>query len=159
MNGSMLIRRAERHTRSLRRTFLTARHFARMSSGKERSTKIALGQPGDLDDDVQVGRTLAGVNAFQRRDVRVVTSHPDADVLLVDVGVVRGVVVPPAAGPGLHPRMALPVDGVTDLRLALEMYVGRHVAGRNTHATHQDQRQMSEVLANALPFAVRIQSR
>src|SRR5215207_4522507 len=93
-----------------------------------------LGQARDLDDDVQVGRTFPGVDAFQRCDIRVVTPQPDADVLLVDVGVVGRVVVPPAASPGLYPGVALTFDGFSDDRHTVGMQIARDVASRNPHA-------------------------
>jgi len=77
--------------------------------------------------------------------------------LLVDVGVVGGVEMPPAAGPRLHPRVALPVDRVADDGLVVGVQITRHVARRNSHAAHQDQRQMREVLADALAFTQRVQ--
>ena len=46
-----------------------ARPYATRSPGLSRARtrhQFALSQPGDLDDDVQVGRALAGVDAFQR---------------------------------------------------------------------------------------------
>ena len=64
----------------------------------------------DLHDDVEVGGALPGIDALEGRHVRVVAAHPDADVLLVDLGVVGRVVVPPLAGPGLDPGVALAVD-------------------------------------------------
>src|SRR6478735_4957522 len=97
------------------------------SSAIEVRLTAASCEPGDLNDDVEVGRAFPRVNALKRRDVRVVPAHTDTHVLLVDVGVVGGVVVPPAARPCLDPGVALAVDGVTDGGLAVGMQITRHI--------------------------------
>ena len=45
------------------------------------------------------------------------------------------------------------------LALAFGMQIARHVAGRNPHAAQQDQRQVGEVLADALALAQRVEAR
>src|SRR4051812_12941733 len=105
----------------------------------------ALRQPGDLHHDVEVGRPLARIDALERCHVMVVTPDADADVLLVDLLVVGGVVVPPTTGPRLNPRMTLAVDGVPHLGIRVGMQVAGHVPRRNTHAAQHGQAQMGEV--------------
>src|SRR5687767_12942132 len=93
----------------------------------------ASSQPGDLHDHVEVGRPFTRIDSLERSHVRVVAPHTDADVLLVDFGVIGGVVIPPAARPGLDPGVALAVDGVADRRLVPGVQVARDVSRRNAH--------------------------
>lgn len=69
----------------------------------------ALSQPGDLHHHVEVGDALPRVDPFQRGNVGVVAAYTHTDVLLGDLIVIGGVVVPPSTGPGLNPGMAAPV--------------------------------------------------
>ena len=74
--------------------------------------------------------------------------------------VVGGVVVPPPAGPGLDPGVALArrrCRPTTALRVGMQ--IARHVSSRNSHAAQQNQRQVREVLADALALAQRVQPR
>src|SRR6185312_17475502 len=117
-----------------------------------------LGEPGDLHGHVQVGGALPGVDAFQRGNVGVVAARPHADVLLGDLGVVGGVIAPPRARPGLDPGVTSPVHGVPDGGVRFGMQVARHVVRGNPHAAQQHQRQMHEVLADALALFERVQT-
>src|ERR1700761_819961 len=111
-------------------TQATARSAA-MSVGERNQIacrRQRLGQSGDFDDHVEVGGPCSGVNALQRRHVRIVATDADSDVLLVDLGVVGRVVVPPASGPRLNPGMALAVDGVADLRVGVGLGIAGHIA-------------------------------
>ena len=67
--------------------------------------------------------------------------------------------MPPLARPGLDPGVTLPVDGVTDLGVALGVEITRDVPRGNSHAAQQHQRQMGEVLTDALAFTQRVHSR
>lgn len=69
----------------------------------------ALSQPGDLHHHVEVGDALPRVDPFQRGNVGVVAAYTHTDVLLGDLIVIGGVVVPPSTVPGLNPGMAAPV--------------------------------------------------
>src|SRR6201988_263577 len=109
-----------------------------------------LGQPGDLNDHIEIGCALPRVDTFERGHVGVVAADAHADVLLGDPGVVGGVVVPPATGPGLYPGVASPVHGIADDGATLRVQVAGHVASGNSDAGQHNQRHVHEVLAHAL---------
>ncbi len=91
----------------------------RRRRGRAAAGPAQLGQPGDLDVHVEVGGAHPGVDTLQRRHVGVVAADAHADVLLGDVGVVGGVVIPPAARPGLNPGVAAALDSLADRRLGV----------------------------------------
>lgn len=116
-----------------------------------------MSHPRDLHDHVEIGRPLPGIDALQRGDVGVVAAGAHTDVLLGDPGVVGGVVVPPATGPGLNPRVASPVHGIPDDGVAFGVQVAGHVKCGNSHAAQQNQRQVHEVLADAPALVQRVE--
>src|SRR5271163_2123612 len=106
-NSGALWRRRNSAVESNSATTCTASRSSRRKDSR-------LSQSGDLYHHIEVGRAFARVNPFQRRHIGVVAADTDADVLLVDLAVVGGVVIPPRAGPGLQPGMASAVHGVPD---------------------------------------------
>ncbi len=90
------------------------------------------------------------VNAFERRDIAVVATTSNNNMMDADGLVIGHVVAHPFTVPPLHPRVALALDCLADRRIALGVHVSRDVAGRNAEAAKQAGGEMRDVLADAL---------